>query len=179
VNGTGITGSRLVLTINRSLLATGTNQTQATFQYQQQGTATAFPVTIPVVAQGSPPPPSQDTVFVIAVDPNTFDTLGQAETDATSQFAWTMTSVPPGTYLIAAGTDRNNDGFINDAGELFGMWPLLDTPLELTVGAATVTGLDIVLQAVAPPPPALQASSNQKPMPRLRRLMATAQEVQR
>ena len=122
VNGTGITGSRLVLTINRSLLATGTNQTQATFQYQQQGTA--FPVTIPVVAQGSPPPPSQDTVFVIAVDPNTFDTLGQAQTDATSQFAWTMTSVPPGTYLIAAGTDRNNDGFLNDAGELFGMWQI-------------------------------------------------------
>lgn len=180
VNGTGITGSQLVLTINRSLLATGTNQTQATFQYLQQGTQNPlFQVTVPVVAQGSPPPPSQDTVFVIAVDPNTFETLGQAQTDATSQFAWTMTSVPPGTYLIAAGTDRNNDTFLNDAGELFGMWPLLDTPLELTVGAATVTGLDIVLQAVTPPPPALQASSNQKPMPRLRRLMATAQEVQR
>jgi serine protease len=179
VNGTGITGSQFVLTINRSLLATGTNQTQATFQYLQQGTANAFPITVPVVAQGSAPPQSQDTVFVIAVDPNTFETLGQAQTDATSQFAWTMTSVPPGTYLIAAGTDRNNDNFINDAGELFGMWPLLDTPLELTVGPSTVTGLDIVLQAVTPPPPLLQASSNHKPMPRLRRLTAAPQEVQR
>ena len=179
VNGTGINGSQFVLTINRSLLATGTNQTQASFQYLQQGTANAFPITVPVVAQGNPPPQSQDTVYVVAVDPNTFDTLGQAQTDATSQFGWTMTSVPPGTYLIAAGTDRNNDGFINDSGELFGMWPLLDTPLELTVGPSTVTGLDIVLQAVTPPPPALQASSGHKPMPRLRRLFAAPAEVQR
>ena len=68
------------------------------------------------------------TAYVLAVDPETYETQAMATTNVRDGYAFEMPDVPLGAYVIAAGTDRNNDGFICDAGEACGIWPLLDSP---------------------------------------------------
>ncbi|CAN5246555.1 hypothetical protein BH24PSE2_BH24PSE2_20550 [soil metagenome] len=73
------------------------------------------------------------TVFVLIVDPETDETVEQAETDASIDYRYQTPDVPEGTYLVAAGTDRDNDGLVCDAGEACGVYPLEDEPELLTV----------------------------------------------
>ena len=68
------------------------------------------------------------TVYVLAVDPETYETQAMATTNVRDGYAFEMPDVPLGSYVVAAGTDRNDDGFICDAGEACGIWPLLDSP---------------------------------------------------
>ena len=145
--------TRIEFDVNRSLLQTGSNRTVVTLQYSLIGGPTVVSVDIEVLAQTAAPQTPTDTVFVLAVDPETFDTVAQAEATAAFDHVWSMPGVASGLYLIAAGTDRNDDGFINDDGELFGMWPLLDSPLELSIPAGTtVSGLDFPLEELGVTP---------------------------
>ena len=41
--------------------------------------------------------------------------------------------VAPGRYIVAAGTDRDNDRLICESGEACGIFPLVDSPAELVV----------------------------------------------
>lgn len=149
----GINVDRVSFTVDRGQLQPGSNRTNVRLQYSQLGTGTSFSVQVEVLAQTAAPQTPTDTVFVIAVDPTTFDTIAQAEATVAFGHAWSMTGVASGGYLIAAGTDRNNDGFINDDGELFGMWPLLDSPTELSIPAGTnVTGCDFPLEELGVAP---------------------------
>ncbi|MHC4730666.1 MAG: S8 family serine peptidase, partial [Planctomycetota bacterium] len=45
-----------------------------------------------------------------------------ATTTEAEQLQWTLGPVGAGSYLLEAGTDRNFDGDISDAGEVFGRW---------------------------------------------------------
>lgn len=45
-----------------------------------------------------------------------------ALTTEAEQLAWTLGPVGAGSYVLEAGTDRNFDGDISDAGEVFGRW---------------------------------------------------------
>ena len=47
--------------------------------------------------------------------------------------AFAFSGVAAGDYLLVAGTDRDNDDFLGDAGELFGAWPDLDDPRAITI----------------------------------------------
>lgn len=142
-----ISADVLRVAINRALLAAGTNQTTLTIGYTIEGTTTQQTVDIDIRVQNGAPPVSTDTVFVLLVDAATLDSIAQDDTTAAAQFRYTLAEVPTGTYLLAAGTDRDNDGFIGDPGELFGMWPLLDTPLDLEVtGGTDLSGLDFLLE---------------------------------
>jgi len=142
-----ISADTLRVAINRGLLAAGTNQTTLTIGYTVEGTTTQQTVDIAIRVQNGAPPVSTDTVFVLLVDADTLDGIAQDDTNAAAQFRYTLTQVPTGTYLLAAGTDRDNDGFLGDPGELFGMWPLLDTPLDLDVtGGTNLSGLDFLLE---------------------------------
>ena len=78
-------------------------------------------------------PASNDTVFIVLVDPETLEARFQVQTTAGSSFQFAMGSITPGTYLLLAGTDRDNDGFIGDPGELFGAWPSLDAPQPVVI----------------------------------------------
>jgi serine protease len=142
-----ISADVLRVAINRASLAAGTNQTTLTIGYLVEGTTTEQTVDIDIRVQNGAPPTSTDTVFVLLVDAATLDSIAQDDTTAAAQFRYTLAEVPTGTYLLAAGTDRDNDGFIGDPGELFGMWPLLDTPLDLEVtGGTDLSGLDFLLE---------------------------------
>jgi serine protease len=139
---------RIVWTANRSGLANGVHQTVATLTYGNGAPTFTVDVTFRVQVGGDST--SNDTVFVLLVDPDTFDTAFQTTTTAASGFAYTFTGVTPGDYLLAAGTDRNNDNDISDLAELFGVWPSLDQLLVLSVVAGDVIDdLDFALEEQA------------------------------
>ena len=172
-----ITVNRVTFSVDRGQLLAGSNRTVVTLLYVQQGTSNQFAVTVETLAQTAAPQTPTDTVFVLAVDPETFDTIAQAEATAAFDHVWSMPGVASGLYLIAAGTDRNDDGFINDDGELFGMWPLLDSPLELSIPAGTnVTGVDFPLEELGVAP--LGGSTNARRMLRRIALPANAGQAE-
>ena len=146
--GNGIDFDRLDITVNRTGLANGVYQTRVTLNYLAG--ATPFSISIDVRLQVGASPTSADTIFVLLLDPLTLEAKFQASTTAGNSFRFAMGSVAPGTYLLVAGTDRDNDGLLGDAGELFGAWPSLDDPQAITIAAGNnTTGLDFGMQELA------------------------------
>lgn len=68
------------------------------------------------------------TVYVLAVDPQTYENLGQARTTVRDRYSYELPPLSAREYLVAAGTDRDNDNLICDPGEACGIWPLMDSP---------------------------------------------------
>ena len=58
------------------------------------------------------------------IDENAVDQYEVKTTDG--YYYYVFYNVPPGRYMIAAGTDRNNDYSIEDWGEVFGAYPTVD-----------------------------------------------------
>lgn len=163
--------NRVTFTVDRAQLQAGSNRTVVALSYDQEGTTNQFSVAVEVLAQTAPPQTPTDVVYVLAVDPDTYDTIAQAEATSANNHAWVMPGVPGGIYLIGAGTDRNDDGFINDDGELFGMWPLLDSPLLLSIpGDSSLGGLDFPLEELGASPLGNQSGGRRM----LRRIDMTA-----
>ncbi len=140
VASNGIDLDSLAITVDRAGLANGVQQTRLTLNYLDGVT----PVTVEVELrlQIGQSPASADTVFVLLVDPVTLEARFQTSTADANGFAFAMAAVAAGDYLLVAGTDRDNDGLIGDAGELFGAWPNLDDVLPVTV-AGGVNNVDL------------------------------------
>ena len=87
-------------------------------------------------------------VFVLAVDPQTLETLAQDVVRTQASLAYALPSLPPGEYLVVAGTDEDNDGFICDPGEpLCGVFPSLELASLVPVTAdQTTAGVDFPLE---------------------------------
>ncbi len=120
--GGTITHDRVDLVATRGALAAGEYHA---FLDVASTNATGKRVTVSMTV-GSPV--NTDTVYVLLVDFDTLDTVFQTQTAAAQGFAFTMQSsslspIAVGSYLLVAGTDRDNDGLIGDDGELFGIWP--------------------------------------------------------
>ena len=85
--------------------------------------STPTPPPPPVDPPAPPTDPAPDanvgTIFVILVDGDG-TTVAETDTTASSDFRFTIQPVRPGTYTLVAGTDRDDDGRIGDAGELVG-----------------------------------------------------------
>ncbi len=78
--------------------------------------------------------------YALLVDPDTSDTVAQSVTNAAAGYPIAFPDVPPGSYILVAGTDRNGDGNIGDPGEAFGIYPTATDPVLLDVPeAGTVT----------------------------------------
>ncbi|MBN1829479.1 MAG: S8 family serine peptidase [Deltaproteobacteria bacterium] len=74
--------------------------------------------------------------YVLLIDSSTgaaVKTLGVNINGAAGTYTYTITGVREGAYRIFAGTDSNNDGFINDACEALGAYLILDQPSVFTV----------------------------------------------
>lgn len=87
-------------------------------------------------------------IFVIAVEFESFDSLAQDELRTSGSLNYLLGGLPPGEYLVVAGTDADNDGFICDEGEpLCGVYPSLELSETISVGMGqAVVGLDFPLQ---------------------------------
>jgi len=80
-------------------------------------------------------------IYLLAIDPASGEPLGQISGRGTSgTYAFQFSGVPAGDYLLVAGTDADNDGFICDAGEACGAWPTLGVPTPVPL-AGNVTNL--------------------------------------
>jgi serine protease len=80
--------------------------------------------------------------YVLLLDPATEDSLEQVEVRALGERApYRFDAVPAGDYLLVAGTDMNNDGFICDDGEACGAWPV-ESRLETITVSGDRLGLD-------------------------------------
>ena len=73
------------------------------------------------------------TVHVLALAPDTLETEAAELTNERLGYEFEMPSVPLGEYIVAAGTDRDGDGYICDEGEACGIWPRVDDPIVLEV----------------------------------------------
>ena len=141
----GLDFDTLELTVDRTGLPNDVYQTTVTVNYLDG--ATAVSIDIPVRMQVGASTPTTDTIFVLLLDPDTFATRYQTSTANGSSFVFSFGNVAAGDYLLVAGTDRDNDDFLGDAGELFGAWPDLDDAQVITVvGGVNSTGLEFGMQ---------------------------------
>ena len=82
-------------------------------------------------------------IYVLALDPETLETVEQSATLAVVDFAYQIDELPPGDYAVYAGTDRDNNGFICETGDLCGALPSRLEPEILTLEVGEdVTGAD-------------------------------------
>lgn len=141
----GIDFDRLDLTVGRTGLPDGVYQTTLTLTYLNGSTPVSVDIQIRMQVGASTT--TNDTIFVLLLDPDTFDTLYQTSTTNLASFAFAFSGVTAGDYLLVAGTDRDNDDFLGDAGELFGAWPDLDDPQTITVvGGVNSSDLEFGMQ---------------------------------
>lgn len=88
-------------------------------------------------------------VYVLLLDPTTSDALYQVtathSTTASENYAYSFLNIPPGDYLLVAGTDLDFNKFVDGDGEAFGEFPLTADPKPITI-SANRTDLDFALQ---------------------------------
>ncbi len=64
-------------------------------------------------------------VYVLLLDLEAFASVDQVLTTASDGYAFAFTDVLPGEYGLFAGTDMDNDGYIDNEGEAVGGYPTL------------------------------------------------------
>ncbi|MFT4511922.1 MAG: serine protease [Planctomycetota bacterium] len=141
-----VLGDQLDLIVDRLNVIPGVEQATLTLNYED---ASSNPVSVDIIVrlQVGASTVADDTVFVLLVDALTLEALYQTETRVGANFNFSMGGVASGTYLLVAGTDRDNDDFLGDEGELFGAYPSIDTPLPVAVIDGQGPGdLDFALQ---------------------------------
>jgi serine protease len=132
--GAGISHATLRLQADRSGLAPGSYGAVVTVSAESLP-----PVTVDLLMSVGAAPLPDYTVYVLVVEAHTLETIEQAITELSAGYGWSMPQVPPGEYLLVAGTDADDDGFIGDEAEpLFGMWPNTVDPVVLVVAEGAV-----------------------------------------
>ncbi len=132
------TADRLLITVDRSGLPDGRYRGAVTVTAGEGGEA-EVDVSMSVGAGDVNP---METVFVLVVEPGTFDSVSNVEADAANDYRFELTGVPPGSYLIYAGTDRDGDGVICDSGELCGQLPSVIEPTIVNLApGGSLTGI--------------------------------------
>jgi subtilisin family serine protease len=82
-----------------------------------------------------------ETFYVVALKEGSDETVGRAETGFQKGFSYSIEDLPAGSYLVRAGTDRNEDGLICDSEDYCGIFP---ERVEITT-SGELTGLDFEL----------------------------------
>jgi len=123
ITGSSITSlsanfSAIGVTISRTGLSDGIYT--ATFtQISTNGGNVAIPITLRVLS--TPPPPAFTTVYALLINADTDAVVEQYTINLPSRF-YTFSGIPPGRYYVVAGTDLNDDGYIDDQNEYFGIY---------------------------------------------------------
>lgn len=111
----------------------------------------ALPVTLEVTASGAVEPGDVGNTFVLLVDPLSRRTVAQGTSASANGYPVDFGGpVPVGRFLLVAGTDRDDDGFVGDPGEALGVHPTVDSPLPVVVepGGQLVVDLAVAEQVV-------------------------------
>jgi serine protease len=90
-------------------------------------------------------------IYILLYDPesqsSTINTRGTR--DASGDINFSLVGVPAGTYLVYAGTDVDNDGFICQAGEGCGIWPSIGQAVPVKVNGENINGIDFIADILA------------------------------
>lgn len=127
-----------IVRVDRSSLTTGTFTATITI------TSNGGKVQIPVILQVGEYNTEGDAGYhyILLVEPGTLETVQEISASAVNGgYDFQFNNVAPGRYLIAAGSDFNNDGFICDDGEACGAFSTLDRPISVEV-TGTRNGVD-------------------------------------
>lgn len=119
---------------------------EATVSIESNGGRSDVPVTLSLVA------PTLNSgnvgrIYLLLIDPDTYVSLAQVTTDKSQEYAYSVTVQSDLDFLLVAGTDINSDGYIDDAGEAFGAYPVLSSPSVLNLGQS-VGNLDFDLSVL-------------------------------
>lgn len=133
--------------VDRGAVAEGTYTATITF------TTTAGAFNVPVLMQRFNATPTDDAGrhYVHVLNPNTLVSVASSSSAASNGvYAYTVSDVPFGEYLIYAGTNFDNDADICDPGEACGAYLSLDQPTLLLIGSDRAgidfsTGFDLNL----------------------------------
>jgi len=90
-------------------------------------------------------------LYVLLLDSETFDTLGQAIVNPTTGLDYTLPDLPAGSYYLVCGSDDDGDGSIFGAGDLYaGVYPSMSEPVVLELGAhETLSAIDFPVTSVS------------------------------
>lgn len=120
------------ITVDRTGLANGVYSGSVTFVSNDGNATVTVRMTVgSVTATGG----NVGTVYVLLVDPNTLEAYAQDETDASENYTFSFEDVYASEYRLYAGSDLNDDGYIDDAGEAFGGYPVVSQTEVLDVAA--------------------------------------------
>jgi subtilisin family serine protease len=88
-------------------------------------------------------------IFVIVLNPETFETVGETVVNPTTTLVYSFADLPPGDYEIFAGSDDNGDGFICGENDVFcGAWPTMSDPGLFTIVDGTpLANIDFVVSS--------------------------------
>jgi len=124
--------------VNRDVMADGIYSAKITFV--SNSNTIVIPVQMQVNTSGETP--DAGFHYVLLVDSVTQETIAIENVPvANGAYSYLFNNVPQGTYEIFAGSDRDNDGYIGDAGEAIGAYPSLDQPADIFVDT-DMAGLD-------------------------------------
>src|SRR5688572_22285884 len=136
-NGLG----RYRVTVSRTGLAVGSYS--GFVEFTSNGGTERVDVLMEVAAASGEPDAGMQ--YILLVDAATDEVLTQVEVLADgSSVAYEFENIPSGEYLVVSGTDLNNDGFICDAAEACGAYPVENAPETIAVDGA-VTGIDFLV----------------------------------
>ncbi len=88
--------------------------------------------------------PDAGQLYVHLADPLTDETIAAAEAIAAGggQYSFTFDAIPPGDYLLIAGSDANANGLLCDLGEACGAYPVSALPQPVQIGRRDRDALD-------------------------------------
>lgn len=134
-----LSGHVLIVTVDRTALAQGDYQAGITVDSDNGGSETLI-VKIKVNS-------NLGMIYVGAI--NARGKLAMLGASAPPLYHYHFYPLRVGDYLIVAGTDLDNDGFIGDDGEFFGAYPSSSSPQAVSLTAnANLAGLNFTLEAV-------------------------------
>jgi serine protease len=165
-------GTYLVET-NRDTLAEGDYSATIAINYNSKI------VTIPVAMQkyGSGVVPDEGYHYVMLVDTVTQEAIDVVSVQASNgMYYFDFYNVPRGRYEIFAGTDRDNDNYLGDAGEAFGAYQSSDQPTDI-VADQDLSGLDFSTSYLVTLPTAAGINENNRKL-FLRQISKTTKTVQ-
>lgn len=136
-NGTAL--GTYVAAVDRTGLAEGTYHTTISI------TSSVNNIDIPVLMQVADAQVGINAgyTWIVLVDPIDAETIAFTSSEVNAgQYNYLFKDVPPGDYLIIAGTDLDNDGFICDSGEACGAYPTLDVLSPVHIDDKSLTDIN-------------------------------------
>jgi len=90
-------------------------------------------------------------LFILLYDPVAESTAFQAQgvADSEGNIVYNFSDIPSGSYVVYAGTDVDNDGFICQAGEGCGTYPRTGEFFTINVNGLPIENIDFITDIVA------------------------------